>query len=94
MESRGQDPKVELTTWYKRTTLPMAVPLLACLGLFLGARGVRPAVTATSIGVGWWAVMRVCDHAVNTLGALNSVLVPLAGLVLVCVWSWRRWPER
>jgi len=94
METQGQAPLVEKTTWYKRSTLPMALPLLGLLGLALGARRVRPAISATSVGLGWWTLMRICDHLVPVIGAEVSVLTPLAGLMLLTGWSWVRWAER
>jgi lipopolysaccharide export LptBFGC system permease protein LptF len=94
MEAQGRDPWVEKTTWYKRSTIPGALPLLAILGLCLGARRVRPAVSATATGIGWWTTMRVCDHEVATLGAEVSTLIPLAGLALFTAICWRGWSER
>ena len=94
MEDEGGNSWVEQTTWYKRTVLPLTLPILAILGLCLGARGGRPALTASSIGLSWWAIMRICDHAVPTIGALNSVLLPLGALMLALCVCWRGWTER
>jgi hypothetical protein len=94
METQEKAPLVEKTTWYKRSTVPMSLPLLGVLGIALGARRVRPAVSATSVGLGWWALMRICDHLVPTIGAEVSVLTPLIGLTLFTAWSWARWSER
>lgn len=94
MKQAGKTPGVEETTWYKRTTLPLAVPVLALLGLSLGARRVRPAVSALSVGLGWWAIMRLCDHNVTLLGPLHATLIPLSAVGVACTLSWIRWTER
>jgi lipopolysaccharide export LptBFGC system permease protein LptF len=94
MRGEGRSAAFEAMTLYKRTAIPLNVPLLALLGVPLGARGFRPAWAALCTAVGWWALLRICDANVRAIGPTMAVLVPWTGLMIATVVAWWRWPDR
>lgn len=94
MEAEGRDASVERMALYKRAALPLSLPLLTVLGLPLGVRGVRPAAGAIAVTLLWWAVMRVCDQAVGSLGPLAAAGIPLVVLAGMVVVAWASWGDR
>ena len=93
-QSAGKDASFERMTLYKRAATPLSLPLLALLGLPLGVRGVRPAVAALGVTLGWWALMRLCDQAVGALGPALAALRPPLALAAATAIAWLRWGER
>jgi hypothetical protein len=93
MRSEGRTAAFEAMTLHKRTAIPLNVPLLALLGTALGARGFKPAWAALVTAVAWWALLRICDANVHTIGPVVAVLVPWSGLVVATIVAWWRWPE-
>jgi lipopolysaccharide export LptBFGC system permease protein LptF len=93
MKSTQKNSSREQLALYKRSTLPLAVPFLAALGLPLGARRARPALVAVSVVLSWWAVMRICDQAVPTLGPLMAAGLPTLLVALAAAISWLSWSD-
>lgn len=93
MESEERSTAVERLALYKRTALPLSLPLLAILALPLGVRGVRPAAAATGVTLVWWAVMRICDQAVGSTGPLLAAAIPLVALAAAAAAAWLTWRE-
>ena len=94
MRSEGRAGAFEAMTLYKRTAIPLNVPLLALLGVPLGARGFRPAWAALCTAVGWWALLRICDANVKAIGPTIAVMIPWTALAIATVVAWWRWPDR
>jgi lipopolysaccharide export LptBFGC system permease protein LptF len=94
MESRGVDASKERLVLYKRTILPASVPVLALLGLPLGARFRRPAWLTVGVVLGLWAIQRVGDHVVEDIGPSGIALLPLTILGLSTLSVWTRWRLR
>jgi len=97
MEARGRTADAERLALLKRSTLPATVPLLAILGLALGARDgarMRPEVAATVVACGWWVVIRLCDQLVSLFGAGVAATLPLLFVTLAGLVAWRRWAGR
>lgn len=94
MRAEGRSAAFEAMTLYKRTAIPLNVPLLALLGVPLGARGFKPAWAALWTAVGWWALLRVCDANVGSIGPLVAVAIPWTALLIATVVAWWRWPDR
>jgi lipopolysaccharide export LptBFGC system permease protein LptF len=94
MESRGVDASKERLVLYKRTVLPLSVPVLALLGLPLGARFRRPAWLTVGVVLGLWAAQRVGDHVVKDVGPSGMALLPFVILGLVTLSVWTRWRLR
>lgn len=90
----GRPTGPERLALYKRTALPLAAPLLGLLGFALGARGLRPAVAATVVALGWWAVLRLCDHGVAALGPAVCAALPPVLLLVVTMTTWLGWRAR
>lgn len=93
MEGEGRPAAVERLALYKRTALPLSLPLLAVLALPLGVRGVRPAAAATAVTLSWWAVMRICDQTVGSTGPILAAAIPPAALALAAAVAWLTWRE-
>jgi lipopolysaccharide export LptBFGC system permease protein LptF len=94
MRGEGRAAAFEAMTLQKRTAIPLNVPLLALLGVPLGARGFRPAWAALCTAVGWWALLRICDANVKAIGPTIAVAIPWTALLIATVIAWRRWPDR
>jgi hypothetical protein len=94
MESRGKDASRERLTLYKRTTLPASVPILALLGLPLGACFRRPGWITVSVVLGIWVVQRLGDHLVVDIGPSGMALLPLVLLGLGSLLAWVGWRAR
>ncbi len=94
MQASGKRAAAETLALYKRTSLPLGAPLLALLGLPLGARGARPGPTAALTALIWWAVVRLCDQSVDALGPLLAAALPLCGAALAVALAWARWRDR
>lgn len=94
MRARGASVEPETLALYKRTALPLCMPLLALLGLPLGMRGVRPMFAATTTALAWWVLLRICDQAVLTLGPALAAALPPLGLVLATALAWASWRDR
>ena len=94
MRIEGRSGAFEAMTLYKRTAIPLNVPLLALLGVPLGARGFRPAWAALCTAVGWWALLRICDANVRAIGPTIAVMIPWTALLIAAVVAWWRWPDR
>ena len=94
MQSEGRPAAFEAMTLDKRTAIPLNVPLLALLGVPLGARGFRPAWAALCTAVGWWALLRICDANVKAIGPTIAVAIPWTALLIATVVAWWRWPDR
>ncbi|MAY81711.1 MAG: hypothetical protein CL930_13145 [Deltaproteobacteria bacterium] len=94
MESRGVDASKERLVLYKRTVLPLSVPILALLGLPLGARFRRPAWLTVGAVLGVWAIQRLGDHVVVDVGPSGTALLPLVVLGLSTLSVWTRWRLR
>ena len=93
METSGHDASRERLTLYKRTTLPLAAPVLLLLGLPLGAQCRRPGAVTLVVALSVWMVQRVGDHAAVSVGAFTMAFLPL-GLLAVATWlAWRQWGE-
>lgn len=91
MEARGSTAHAERLALFKRSLVPLGLPLLGLLALPLGGRGWSPGSTTLVAAVGWWALMRIGDQAVAELGPLMAGLLPHLGLMLALVWSWATW---
>ena len=94
MEAKGRRADFERMTLYKRSALPLSVPLLTLLGLPLGARRARPALVAAATVLGWWVLMRLSDQSVSTVGALLASGLPPAVLAIAALVGWSRWGAR
>ena len=94
MQVEGQPTHSQRLELYKRTTLPLSLPILAALSLPLGFVGRSRLVIGTGIMLGWWAIIRVCDQSVDVIGPWWSAVTPLAGLFCLLLWVWTRWAER
>jgi len=97
MEARGRTADAERLALLKRSALPLTVPLLAVLGLALGARAgarMRPEVVATAVACGWWVVMRLCDQLAPQVGAATAASLPPLYVALAGLVAWLRWPGR
>ena len=94
MEARGVDASKERLVLYKRTVLPLSVPILALLGLPLGARFRRPAWLTVGAVLGVWAIQRLGDHVVVDVGPSGAALLPLVVLGLSALSVWARWRLR
>ena len=93
MISRGGTANAELLALYKRSTLPLGAPLLALLGLSLGARSRRIGPVALAAALSWWAVVRICDQTVGALGPALAALMPLITLSAAVALSWATWRD-
>jgi len=93
METVGRDASRERLTLYKRSTLPLAAPLLLLLGLPLGAQCRRPAAVTLTVALSVWMVQRFGDHAASSVGATGMALLPLVLLGAMTWIAWRRWSE-
>jgi lipopolysaccharide export LptBFGC system permease protein LptF len=93
METVGHDASRERLTIYKRSTLPLAAPLLLLLGLPLGARCRRPAAVTLVVALAVWMVQRFGDHAAGSVGASGMALTPLVLLGITTWVAWRQWRE-
>lgn len=89
-EADGRSAAYERLVLYKRTSLPLSLPLLAALGLTLGLRGARPGPAAVGVVLGWWTLTRLCDQSVQLLGPVWSAAVPLLVLAAATAASWAR----
>jgi lipopolysaccharide export LptBFGC system permease protein LptF len=94
MEAKGRRADFERMTLYKRSALPLSVPLLTLLGLPLGARRARPALVAAGTVLGWWVLMRLSDQSVSTVGALLASGIPPTALAIAALVGWSRWGAR
>lgn len=94
MEDNGRSADFERMTLYKRSALPLSVPLLALLGLPLGARRARPALVAATAVLGWWVLMRLADQSVGAVGPLLAAILPALGLGLAAAVGWASWRDR
>lgn len=90
----GRSGAYEELVLFKRSTLPLAVPLLALLGLPAGARRARPASLAAAVVFGWWAVMRVCDQGADVLGPALAAAIPPVLLAAATLAAWATWRDR
>jgi lipopolysaccharide export LptBFGC system permease protein LptF len=72
----------------------LSVPVLALLGLPLGARFRRPAWLTVGVVLGLWAAQRVGDHVVKDVGPSGMALLPFVILGLVTLSVWTRWRLR
>jgi lipopolysaccharide export LptBFGC system permease protein LptF len=89
-EADGRSAAYERLVLYKRTTLPLSLPLLTALGLPLGLSGTRPAAAAVAVTLGWWTLTRLCDQGVGALSAPWAAAIPLAALALLAAAVWGR----
>ena len=94
MESNGKSAHRERLTLYKRATLPLAVPLLALLGLPIGVRAQRPALITGGVILSVWAVQRMGDHGAAVLGPTTMAVVPLIFVMVLLMSFWTRWWAR
>jgi len=94
MKDEGRAAPVERMILYKRSTLPLSLPLLAVLGLPLGGRGLRPASAVVAVTLSWWAATRICDQSVGSLGPIWAASLPLIGLSIGVIVAWVGWSER
>lgn len=94
MHAEGRAAAAETLALYKRTSLPLGAPLLALLGLPLGARGARPGPAAALTALLWWAAVRVCDQSVDALGPALAAALPLGLASVAVVVAWLGWRER
>lgn len=93
MSARGSAAHAERLALYKRSTLPLGAPLLALLGLALGARSTRIGLAALGAALSWWAVVRVCDQTVGALGPALAAGLPLIALAAATALAWATWRE-
>ncbi len=94
MHAEGRTAAAETLALYKRTSLPLGAPLLALLGLPLGARGARPGPATALTALCWWAAVRVCDQQVDALGPALAALLPLLLASLATLVAWAGWRDR
>lgn len=94
MRAQGRGAEAERLALYKRTSLPLAAPVLALLGLALGARGGRPGPVTAITALCWWAAVRVCDQTVGALGPLLAAALPLIGGSAALAVAWLGWRDR
>lgn len=94
MRANGRTASAEALALYKRSTLPLGAPLLALLGLPLGARGARPGPVTAITALCWWAAVRTCDQTVDALGAPLAAALPLILASVAAALAWLTWRER
>ena len=75
----------------KRLTWPlMSVSLLLLSLPFVLAKRAAPVFGAW---IGGWALIRLCDHRAEALGAVLSASLPACAAILCCVFVWLRWED-
>ena len=94
MQAHGKAAPAERLALYKRTALPLCLPLLGLIGLCLGARGGRPALVTTATALAWWAVLRVGDQTVEALGPGLAAAGPPTLLLGATLLAWATWRDR
>lgn len=94
MEFKGKNTYRERLTLYKRTTLALAVPILALLGIPIGFSIRRPALITGSVILSVWAVQRLGDHGASTLGPEVMALVPIVYVTILLGITWSKWRVR
>ncbi len=94
MRARGKDASYEHAVLLRRSTMPLVPLLLPLLALPLGLRwGGRPGHTIAVV-VGYWALQRIGDAAVGSIGAHLSAALPLLGLAIAAAVLWAGWRDR
>jgi hypothetical protein len=93
MRLAGKDPRREQLSLWRRSALPLCLPLLVALGVALGARGPRPAWITLGVTLAWWSLTRACDQALPNIGPGPAAAVPPAALALAALIGWARWRE-
>jgi lipopolysaccharide export LptBFGC system permease protein LptF len=94
MESKGKSAHRERLTLYKRTSLPLAVPLLAILGIPLGFCVRRPGLITGGVIFSVWMVQRLGDHGASFLGPAAMAFAPVLYVMLLLSVTWYRWRSR
>jgi lipopolysaccharide export LptBFGC system permease protein LptF len=92
--ARGRSVHSETLWLYKRSTLPLSVPLLALVGLPMGVRFRRPWVPCLGVVLLLWASQRAGDHLAASLGAGLAASLPLGVLFGVVIAVWIGWRDR
>ncbi|MCP4806409.1 MAG: LptF/LptG family permease [Proteobacteria bacterium] len=92
MIASGKDARYEASILHKRTSWPVGAALLILMAppLVLGRRTLALAVSP----VVFFGLVRLCDHAVGSLGALGSAWLPVGLLVLANLAAWTGWRDR
>ncbi len=86
--SLGRDRYERWTLW-KRTLLPVILPILATAAAGLCRRLAEGRVVGGLV-LGTWVVFRLLDTQLQVTGLLGSAALVLFGAIGVAVWAWRR----
>lgn len=94
MEAAGRDARYEALTLRKRTTAPLALPLLAAFALAGAARTRRPGALVAGTMVAWWATLRLGDKSVAALDVFGAAALPLVACGVGAAAAWAAWRMR
>lgn len=86
--SLGRDGLERWLLWKRSLLAALLVPLgVAAAGL---ARRRAPGLVVGSMLVGAWVAVRLCDAAIEQMGAPIAAITLMGGAVLLSGWAWRR----